>query len=95
MIRSIFVRVFSKFNAFDANVLLMINKIYVSKRVEATGGQIFGLTKYCEVATTALCFIIKSLASGYRDMVEMSPIRNLRAKTQKENFLKNIFVIEI
>ena len=27
-------------------------KIYVSKRIKASGGQIFGLTKDCEVAST-------------------------------------------
>ena len=72
---------YSKLNAFDVNVLLMIDEIYVSKRVEATAGQVFGLTEDCEVAATALCFMIKSLASGYRDMVGIFPIRNLRAKT--------------
>ena len=31
----------------------MIDEIYVSKRIEAAGGQIFGLTEDCEVASTA------------------------------------------
>ena len=43
----------------------MIDEIYVSKRIEAAGGQIFGLTEDCEVASTALCFMIKSLSSKY------------------------------
>ena len=31
---------FSKLNAFDVNVLLMIEKIYLSKRVKANGDQV-------------------------------------------------------
>ena len=56
---------FSKLNFFDRNVLLMIDEIYLSKRVESSGGQVFGLTESCAVAATALCFMIKSLSSGY------------------------------
>ena len=59
---------YSQLNAFDINVLLLIDEIYASKRVESTRGQVFGLTGDCEVAATALCFMIKSLSSGYRDM---------------------------
>ena len=44
---------FSKLNAFDRNILLMIDEIYLSKRIEASGGQIFGVTDGCEVAATA------------------------------------------
>ena len=79
---------FSKLNAFDRNVLLMIDEVYLSKRVEASGGQVFGLTDGCDVAATALCFMIKSLSSGYKDMVVMYPIKNLRAETQKTCFDK-------
>ena len=32
---------FSKLNFFDRNVLLMIDEIYLSKRVESSGGQVF------------------------------------------------------
>ena len=34
---------FSKLNAFDRNVIMMIDEIYLAKRVEAFGGQLFGL----------------------------------------------------
>ena len=54
---------YSQLNAFDRNVILMIDKIYASKRIEAATGYIFGLTEDCEVASTALCFMIKSLSS--------------------------------
>ena len=86
---------FLKLNAFDRNVLLMIDKIYLSKRVEASGGQVFGLTADCNVAATASCFMIKSLSSGYKDMVAMYPIKNLRAETQKACFGKVMALYEV
>ena len=79
---------FSKLNAYDRNIVLMIDEIYLSKRVEASGGQVFGLTDGCEVAFTALCFMVKSLSSSYKDMVAMYPIKNLRAESQKACFDK-------
>ena len=79
---------FGQLNAFDRNILLMIDEIYLSKRVEATRGEIFGLTEDCEVALTALCFMIKSFSSDYRDMVRIFPVKNLKADTQKKCFVK-------
>ena len=79
---------FSKLNCFDKNVLLMIHEIYFSKRVESNGGQVFGLTESCAVAATALCFIIKSLSTGYQNIVGVYPIKNLKAETQKACFDK-------
>ena len=46
----------------------MIDEINLSKRMGVSGGQIFGLTENCEMAATALSFMIKSLSSGYKDM---------------------------
>ena len=45
---------FSQLNAFDKNVIMMIDEIYLAKRVEASGGQLFGLTDNCQVPTTVL-----------------------------------------
>ena len=78
---------FSQLNAFDRNII-MIDEIYLSKRIEASGGQLIGLTKNCEVATTALCFMVKSLSSSYQDMVGIYPVKNLKAATQKKCFDK-------
>ena len=36
---------YSQLNAYDRNVILMIDEIYLSKCIEASGGQIFGLTE--------------------------------------------------
>ena len=48
---------YSQLNAFDRNIIVMI-EIYLSKRIEATGGHILGLTDNCEIASTALCFMV-------------------------------------
>ena len=64
----------------------MIDESYLSKRVEASGGQVFGLTADCNVAATALYFMIKSLSSEYKDTVAMHSIKNVRAETQKACF---------
>ena len=86
---------FSKLNFFDKNVLFMINEIYFSKRVESSGGQVFGLTESCAVAATALCFMIKFLStySGCQDMVGIYPIKNLKAETQKACFDKVMLLV--
>ena len=84
---------YSQLNSFDRNVLLMIDEIYLSKRVEASGGQIFGLTDSFYVATTALCFMIKSFSSGYNDIVGMHPIKNLKAETQNQCFEKIMLLL--
>ena len=72
---------FSKLNAFDRNVLLMIDEVYLSKRVEASGGQVFGVTDSCDVAATALCFMVKFLSSGYKDK-NFDYFRAIRAGTE-------------
>ena len=49
---------YSQLNVFDRNIIVMIDEIYISKRIEATGGHILGLTDNCEIASTALCFMV-------------------------------------
>ena len=73
---------FSQLNAFDRNAIIMIDEIYLSKRIEASGGQLFELTENCQIATTALCFVIKSLSSGYQDMVGIVPVKNLNTSSK-------------
>ena len=64
---------YAQLNAFDRNILVMIDEIYLSKPIEATWGHILGLTNNCEIASTALCFMVKSLTSGYEDMSVFIP----------------------
>ena len=49
---------YSQLNVFYRNIIVMIDEIYLSKRIEATGGHILGLTDNCEIARTALCFMV-------------------------------------
>ena len=73
---------FSQLNAFDRNVIVMIDEICLEKRVEASGGKLFGLTDNCQVATASLCFMIKSLSSSYQNMIAIHSVRSLKAEKQ-------------
>ena len=53
----------------------------------------FGLTEDCKVASTALCFMIKSLSSKYRDMVCIHLMGNLKADTRKQYFDKVMHLV--
>ena len=84
---------YSQLNAFDRNILVMIDEIYLSKRIEATGGHIISLTDNFEIASTSLCFMVKSLSSGYKDMVGIYPVKNLKAETQQQCFNKIMYLL--
>jgi len=69
----------SKLNEFERTVILMIDEIYVAKRVEYSGGEVQGLTADGSVASTLLCFMVKSLTSKYKDLVAIYPMCKLTA----------------
>ena len=71
----------------------MIDEIYLAKRVEASGGQLFGLTDNLQVTTTGLCFMIKSLSISYQDMIGIHSVRSLKAETQKKCFDKIMLLL--
>ena len=71
----------------------MIDEIYLAKRVEASRGQLFGLTDNRQVATTSLCFMIKSLLSSYQDMIDIHSVKSLKAETQKKCFDKIMLLL--
>ena len=71
----------SKLSGFDLNVILMIDEIYLAKRTEMSGGNVCGLMEDGTMASTALCFMIRSLSSKYRDIVSIYPIKTLKAET--------------
>lgn len=66
---------------FEIYVSLVIDEIYVGQRTEMSGGKIYGITGSGEVAQTALCFMVKSMSSGYRDVVGIYPVKGLNAET--------------
>ena len=71
----------------------MIDEIYLSKRIEATGDHILCLTDNCKIASTALCFMVQLLSSGHQCMVGISLVKNLKAETQKQCFNKIMYFI--
>src|SRR6218665_4071868 len=72
----------SKLNAFERVVILMIDEIYISKRVEYSGGEVKGLTPEGTVASTLLCFMVKSVVSKFKYLVGIYPMANLTTAKQ-------------
>ena len=66
-------------NELQRTVVLIIDEIYIAKRLEYSGGQIVGLTNDGTVASTLLCFAVKSLACKYMDLVAIYPMAKLTA----------------
>ena len=74
----------SKLNQFERTVILLIDEIYIAKRVEYSSGEVQGLTPDGSVASTLLCFMIKSLAGKYKDIVSIYPMATLTAEKLNE-----------
>jgi len=66
----------------------MIDEIYVAKRVEYVGGEVQGLTPDGSVASTLLCFMIKSVVGKYKDLVGIYPMSKLTAVKQYECYVE-------
>jgi hypothetical protein len=78
----------SKLNQYERTVILIIDEIYVAKRVEYTRGEMQGLTPDGSVASTLLCFMVKSVVSKYKDIVAIYPMSKLTAAKQHECYLE-------
>ena len=76
----------SKLAEQERTVVLIIDEIYVAKRVEYSGGDVQGLTADGTVASTLLCFMIKSLSSKYKDLVAIFPMCKLTAEKEHKCF---------
>jgi hypothetical protein len=74
----------SKLNAFQRSVILLIDEIYIAKRVEYSGGEVQGLTADGAVASTLLCFMAKSLVGKYKDIVAIYPTATFTAAEQND-----------
>ena len=68
-----------KLNQYQRIVLLIVDEIYVAKRTEYTSGAIQGLRADGSVASTLLCFMVKSLTGKYKDIVAIFPTSKLTA----------------
>lgn len=69
----------------EKNVTIIIDEVYSAKRVEFTGGKLYGLEND-DVSKTLLCFMVKSVAGNYRDMVAMLPISKVDAVLIEKHF---------
>ena len=76
----------SKLTEQQRAVVLIIDEIYVAKRAEYSGGEVQGLTADGSVASTLLCFMIKSLTCKYKDIVAIYPMCRLTAEKEHECF---------
>ena len=74
-------------NEYDINVILMIDEIYIASRPESTGGRVSGLTEDGETANTALCFMVRSLTSKYRDIIGIYPIKTLTSDALNDYYI--------
>jgi hypothetical protein len=83
----------AKLNVFAKNVVLLIDEVYISGKVEYSGGEIIG---HCDggVAKTVLCFMISSVCGSYRDIVSLIPIKQLTADHLHSHFLETLQFIE-
>ena len=64
----------------DLSVSLIVDEIYCSQKVEYAHRRFHG-NKNCNVTKT-LCFMIKSVAGKYRDVVALVPLLSLSAENQ-------------
>ena len=65
----------------DLSVSLLIDEIHCSKQVQYAHGRFYG-NENGNITKTLLCFMIKSVAGKYRDIIAMVHISNLNADKQ-------------
>jgi len=73
----------SKLNEFQQTVLLIIHEIYIARRVEYTGSKVLGLTLDGNVSSTLPCFMVKSVAGKYKDVMATYQMDKLSAAKQQ------------
>ena len=76
----------SQLNDYQKNVLVIIDEVYIAKRVEYSAGEVQGLTADETVASTLLCFMSKFVIGKYKDVVAIYPMATLTAAKQHESY---------
>ena len=79
----------SKLQSRELLVSVLIDEIYSSKQIQCVNGKFYG-NEEGSVTKTLLCFMIKSVAGKYRDIIAMLPCSTLNAKKQYEIW-ENLF----
>jgi hypothetical protein len=76
-----------KLNEFEGRVMLLFDEIYVYQRLDYAQGHFYGLSENgLEPCTSVLCFMIKSLASKYEDVISMIPITGMSITILERHF---------
>jgi hypothetical protein len=60
-------------------VSILIDKVYAAKRIEYQNGKFYGF-KNSQVTKTLLCFMVKSVAGKYKDIVAMVPLSSISSE---------------
>ena len=68
-----------KLNDMEKIVSLLIDEVYTNQRVEYSQGKFFGLYE-SKASKTLLVFMVKGVASKFRDVVALLPVTNLDAQ---------------
>ena len=85
-------------NEYERNVILMIDEIYIKQKLDYNNGMVQGLTTEGDVATTLLCFMVKSITGKYEDIIGIYPMYKANAHKQflcfqeVQAFLRNFTV---
>ncbi len=64
-------------------VIMLLDEIYTSQRLEFQGGKLFGYDEGLPTKTM-LCFMLKSVGGQYRDVVALFPIKNVNSELLKD-----------
>jgi hypothetical protein len=76
-----------KLSARERIVTIVIDEVYCAKRVEFSGGKIFGMENNSPTKTL-LGFMMKGVAGSYRDMVALLPITTIDSELLNKNWEK-------
>ena len=74
----------SKLQSKNLLVSVLIDEIYSSKQVQCVNGKFYG-NEEGSVTKTLLCFMIKSVAGKYRNIIAMLPCSTLNAKNNMKS----------
>ena len=82
-------------SAFEQHCILIIDEIYVSRKLRMCSGQIAGIAfDNAAVANTILCFMVKSVSCKYKDVVALFPISCISGEKNFDIFNNLISYLE-
>lgn len=70
----------------DQIVTLIIDEIYTASRIEYHNGRFIGMTEEGSIAKTVLSFMVESVTSDYRDIVQLIAVDSLTSQHLRRYF---------